>query len=77
MQNKNIVKALPHYNCDRISRLILGIEPVLGYDYFIYGINRRRQHMNYALETPDQKIITLDEAVNGQHTMVVFVRHLG
>jgi len=60
-----------------LPRLILGKKPVLGYYYFIYGLKRRRLQMDYALETPDQKIITMDEAINGQHTMVVFVRHLG
>lgn len=59
-----------------LPRLILGIKRVLGY-YYLYGIKQRRKHMNYSLETPDQKIITLDEAINGQYTMVVFVRHLG
>lgn len=33
--------------------------------------------MKYTLETSEQKIITLEEAIHGQHTMVVFVRHLG
>ncbi|RBP93134.1 hypothetical protein DFO70_106266 [Cytobacillus firmus] len=34
--------------------------------------------MNYILETqnPD-KNITLEQAINGQYTMAVFVRHLG
>ncbi len=34
--------------------------------------------MNYVLETTTpEKTIRLDAAINGQYTMVVFVRHLG
>lgn len=33
--------------------------------------------MKYALETSEQQVVTLEDAIHGQHTMVVFVRHLG
>ncbi|KAF0820656.1 hypothetical protein KIS4809_0183 [Bacillus sp. ZZV12-4809] len=34
--------------------------------------------MNYILESPNSdKNMTLEQAINGQYTMAVFIRHLG
>jgi hypothetical protein len=44
---------------------------------FLYPFPKGCDWMNYVLETTNMEQTTLEEAIQGRATMLVFVRHLG